>query len=685
MTSLMRGSLRLGRLLQRASSHSPTSTRTPGGSALLQSFQRLAWSKSETEKLLQRCQGDATKLTPELTRLSKQGKVAPVIHLLRCLPSEGIQITKEHIQLALQTCSTAKDSLSAFNFVMELEDKIVDTAIYKALLIICSECNDAESASSTLSTMRKRGLPIDVLHWNCYLNALAEQKDVQSVAQSILDMRLDGVVANIGSYNILLKACSRALDFHQAMTYFARLPELDLQPDKYTWSQIVQVATSTGHLEEARRLIHDMLEKKRSYHLLTPFVFNHVLKAQAAANDMTSIDELFKLMRSYSVRPDIVSYQYALTVAARLDDKPKVKSLFQQLLQEGAKLNSACWKIAVTPFSRGLDVESVLELIDTVRSNFQQVEAFMWRDVIIIYGRQGRTTAAEQVLEEMKVKDKLDSTAECFQSVVRSYTDHGDWYRGLSVLRHMRQRGFTPAADLWMLIITAHGGSWNSQSLTRLFEFLQEMMDKDSRLPSQISLQQLFTSLHKGESTVVNDVDHLLFVGFLRRIECSFQESMTERIIDALLHVGEVELTYSILSTMGVENNKLWNSLLSTALLRRNKFGVDSCLRQQGFILESNAAQELIHYYLDIKEYNAAVSLVDTFLCSKTLELNTQLFNSFLLIFLKIGDWHRFQEILNTMHRSKIAYDESTYRMWIQMTITSSNDVKQGLRLVDAM
>ena len=620
-----------------------------------------------------------------MTRLSKQGRVAPVLHLLQSITTEGMQVSSEHIHLAVQACSVAKDSLSAFNLIMGLEQSAVDTSLYKTLLLICSECGDAESARSTLATMRQRNLPIDVSHWNYYLNALAELKDVDAVVQSIEEMPRDGVSANIGSYNILLKACSKAMSFDRAMLYFHQLSDLNLQPDKYTWSQIVQVATSTGHLDQARALIQSMLESKKNYQMLTPFVFNHVLKAQAAVNDMASIEELFKFMRSYSLRPDIVSYQYALTVAAKLENKQKLALLLEQLLAEGVKLNNTCWKILVAPFSRSLDVEGILGLLDKIRTNFEPVESYMWRDVIIVYGRLARTADAEDILHEMKRKDRLEPSAECFYSVIRAYTDHGDWRKALSVLRWMRQKGLNPSADLWMYVISAHGGQWRNSTLSALFELFREMINVDKRLPSQTSLRQLFLSLTKDESPESSEEDRRLFIDFLSSVEQSQSASLTERVLDALLHCGKVHFTYALLKAMHINDPMYWNWLLSAALQSRNLDVIESCLKHPGFKLEPKAAIDLIHYYIDLGEFQAAVTLVESLLSSDSSVLNTELLNSCLSLFLKIGNRSRFQEVIHLMHRSRIALDVDTYRMWIQMTVGSLKDVQQGMRLIDAM
>ena len=677
---------RLGRQLSRSCSHLPAHpARQPGGPALLQTLQRLSWSRAETESLLRQCGGDASKLAAEMTRLSRQGRVAPVLHLLQSMPAEAMQVSAEHVHLALQTCSVAKDSVSAFNLVMGLEETKVETSMYKTLLLICSECSDAESAASTLATMRARNIPIDISHWNCLLNALAERKDIDAVVQSIEEMSRDGVKANIGSYNILLKACSRAMNFDRAMLYFNQLDDLNLQPDRYTWSQIVQVATSTGHMDQARALIQTMLESKKNYQQLTPFVFNHVLKAQAAANDMSSIDELFKFMRSHSIRPDIVSYQYALTVAAKLEDKDKLTSLLQQLLVEGAKLNHACWKLMVAPFSRSLDVEGILGLMDTIRRNFQPVESFMWRDAIIVYGRLARLAEAEEVLLEMRRRDRLEPSAECFHSVIRAFTDHSEWRKGLSILRQMRQRGFTPSAELWMLVIAAHGGAWNDESVASLLELFREMIMVDKRLPSQPPLRQLFHSLTKNQGGEEKHVDPTLFVGFLGSVDPASSTTMTERNIDALLHSGRVLLCHSILQGREINESVYWNALLSAALQHRNLPVIESCLRHPGFKLEAKAARDLVHYYVDLGEVDAALTLVGNVLSADSMELSTELLNSFLLLFLKTGNRTRFQEIINLMHRSNIALDEASYRMWIQMTVNSSKDVHQGMRLIDAM
>ena len=709
---------------------SSSSSTFSSSSSAVASLLKLSWSRREMDKVVEMCliSGEEDMWLRHLDSCAKQGRVAPTLYLLQAMQSQGkLPCRETHIQIFLSACAAAKDPISAITVLTDYPFVLREPLLLRSILQICGDCGDPVSGLHVIQQMRDnkdKSIKIEIVHWNYVLNAFAECKDVEGVLQSMDIMkRVDFILPNIGSYNILLKACSKAQDFERTMMYFKLLKteHRHLQMDRYTWSQVIQAATSTGHINEAKQLIHEMLETKKTVNLLSPFVFNHILKAYVALSDEAGIDDMIKLMRSYSVRPDSVSYQYALTLAAKLNNKEKCRSLLRTMLQETAGLNAACWRLAVAPFSRSLDVEGILELLDIIRSSSSRVESYMWRELIVIYGRLGSTNEALKVLDRMKIEDGLDPSSDCYYSALRAFIDninsseHRDdkasssfiFQKAEKVFSRMRRQKLAPTTEMWTSLLVAKASLISEEiQLGPIFSLLLDMIRLDNRILSAAGWRQvlspLVTSRSDGSSTSSSSSSSLLaspvpasilverIESFLSQVPSNKRHTIVSALIDALLELHANETAYLTLKdvTNIQSDDDFWNALLMSAV-QANQIEliskIRSTMKAQKIALTSSSFSLLLRYFINAKDFPQALALAAELNSGHEMERTTELMNELLTLFLSLKEFQRFNETLQSMHTHSIAYDQRTYLMWLQVTLQTSKSVPLGLKIIDAM
>jgi pentatricopeptide repeat-containing protein PET309 len=268
---------------------------------------------------------------------------------------QGQRLNQPNIQhYSIAMLAHARDgdltAVTAWLEDMQRSEVQPNTYTFTSMIQALSKTNDLQGLSNVFSRMRKLGLKPDVATYTILIGLFADRKDSESAESLFKSACEDGIVPDIhmtrslmdayvasGSlegvtrvydylnsqprtsqylplevYNIVIKAhVLIGAPFRLVCKLFFKLKEMELVPDKYTYSLLVMSACDSGELRVATDIYYEMAREEKanpSLSLISVHVPTIIMAAFLRQGNKTQAKEMYDEIIERGIQPSSVTY-----------------------------------------------------------------------------------------------------------------------------------------------------------------------------------------------------------------------------------------------------------------------------------------------------------------------------------------------------------------------------------------
>jgi len=194
---------------------------------------------------------------------------------------------------------------------MRAEKLAVSLAAYNALIDACARSSDMARVPQLLQDMAKDRLEPNIVTYSTILKGYCQENRLDKAFELLQEMkgstkyRPDEI-----TYNTLIDGCARYGLYERGVQLLSEMQEAGVQPSNFTLSVLVKLATRSRRPEKAFELCKELAQQ---YNLrLNVQVYNNLVHACTANQDMQHALQVFEEMLNARIRPDARTYTLLL-------------------------------------------------------------------------------------------------------------------------------------------------------------------------------------------------------------------------------------------------------------------------------------------------------------------------------------------------------------------------------------
>ncbi|KAI5069887.1 hypothetical protein GOP47_0016188, partial [Adiantum capillus-veneris] len=381
------------------------------GNALINAYGKCGSAK-EARKVFHRMQErDIVSWNSMVSAFSRNGYLKKALELIDRMKSHNIEPDKVTFVNLLSGCTSKKDSEMGRAFYQLVLKYGYQSNVFvgTALITMFGKCGCLHDAREIFHGIRHRS----VVTWNAMIVAYTQCGCSKEALQLFRGMREGGIDPDKVTFTTILDACVVPEDLEEGRTIHFYAKDCKMDQDVFVRSALVTMYGKCGSLEEAQ----------------------HVFR---------SIES-----------PDLVATTAMIGAYAQLGHGEEALGMLCWMVKEDIKPNevtylnllSACAGLSTT--SEGKKVHSGL-----IEGGFDSVVA-VGNALVNMYSKCGCVEDARKVFDKTQTRTVVSYTA-----MLDAYASHGYGKEALAIFRRMQQDGVTPDEVTFVSVLTAcsHAG-----------------------------------------------------------------------------------------------------------------------------------------------------------------------------------------------------------------------------------
>lgn len=216
--------------------------------------------------------------------------------------------------------------------------------MYTVLIYGWCKIGRIKTAQSFLNEMIDKGIEPNVVTYNVLLNGVCRkvslhpeerfERTIRNAEEVFDQMRESGIEPDVTSFSILLHVYSRAHKPQLVLDKLSLMKEKGICPNVVMYTSVIKCLASCGWLEDAERLLGEMVRDGVSPCAAT---YNCFFKEFRGRKDGESALRMFKRMKEDGLcMPSSHTYVILIRMFLRLDMIKVVKEIWQDMKETGA-------------------------------------------------------------------------------------------------------------------------------------------------------------------------------------------------------------------------------------------------------------------------------------------------------------------------------------------------------------
>ncbi|EFC49906.1 predicted protein [Naegleria gruberi] len=485
----------------------------------------------ECEKLKQKGLMNVVTWTCLIQAYIQQNDIEKAIDMIIDMKKSGVYLDSTTFTILLSACANsnmyeegvkihelAKQTLKDFTF--ELSDTIIN---------FYTKCGYSNIAIEECEKLKHNGL-MNVVTWNCLIQAYIQQNDIEKAIDMIIDMKKHGVVPNSTTFTILLSACANSNMYEEGV----KIHELAKQTLK-VFSLELSTATINFYTKCGySNIAIEECEKLKQKGLMNVVTWTCLIQAYIQQNDIEKAMNTIINMKKSGVVPNSTTFTILLSACAN-----------SNMYEEGVKIHELA-KQTLKDFT--------IELSNTI---------------INFYTKCGYSNIAIEECEKLKQNGLMNVVT--WNCLIQAYIQQNDMSnthtpsdaeyglnKAFRVYQEMKQKNFEPNSYTFSILMAACGEYVASNIGIQIIEDIKQnnmdiyeevisgMVYFYSRVGQKETAQQLFDNLvrKKDESK-----EPLSIVTYTNMLSCYAQhgkgyeaQKLFDEIVEKKVKIDEITL-----------------------------------------------------------------------------------------------------------------------------------------------
>ncbi|KAI5068681.1 hypothetical protein GOP47_0017026 [Adiantum capillus-veneris] len=234
---------------------------------------------------------------------------------------------------------------------------------------------------------------------------------------------------SISSWNILIKAYVEHGWRNEAFHMFAKISQVKIQPDIFTYSAVLSACTKMDDLEEGRLLHSCMMEDTQDF---DDSAYTSLITMYGKGGDLESA---FRVSQYISVR-DTVVWNALISVHVQHGKWEEALSLLFQMQQEGMHLNRVTVITILTACNNKELIAEGQRIHVLILNSKCDTNMVVGTALLNMYSKCGSAMEARRVFDRLGFQDLVS-----WNAMIATYVVHGFQIQALQLFEQMQQVG----------------------------------------------------------------------------------------------------------------------------------------------------------------------------------------------------------------------------------------------------
>jgi pentatricopeptide repeat protein len=378
-----------------------------------------------------------------------------------------------HHMSLIRAAGQDKDVQKAFAILSQVKatNVHIDTAVYNAVLDVCSSVGDMGRACELATQMKKDNL-MDVISYNTLLKGYCMLGQLKNANQVVVDMEAAGLRPNDVSYNCLINLAASSGDFNAAWRTIQIMEQKQIRIDQYTVSTMMKALKRVQNGKENIAKVFSLLDRHRIDVCCEEVLLNTALEACMKHGETRRLEYLIRSMRSRT-NMQIAPHSYANLIKAsgtlkcvkqcwelweemtvRQGLEPSGVALGCMLdalvcndgVEQGIELlrqwegrvplNTVHFSTLIKGFTNIRDTQGAVKVWQELRSRDLPMNTVVYNGIIDAHARVGQTKEVTALLKSMEV-DGIEPDDITKSIVVKGYCMTGELDKAMQVFSEL--------------------------------------------------------------------------------------------------------------------------------------------------------------------------------------------------------------------------------------------------------
>lgn len=394
---------------------------------------------------------------------SAVGNSQRVNELFKDMEERGVKPSIITFNTAIRSHAIDGDLEGAQCFVKKMKDGIglePDAYTYSALLDVCVNARDLETARSLFDEMNASGIKQDKVTMTTMIDVYAEccneengEQYLENCRELIKEMERKEVIANIQTYNTLLKLCTRGELTVNAMSILDKIRANHMQPNIVSYNTVLDGISKDQKLSHeevltlSSKIINEMKEEEIPLNTTT---YNSLISVALRLEDLQLAVQMFKEMKTVKVKPDYITYGIMIKCYEKLGDlengdaylKPCLE-LLEECRKAGMKLTEEGYTSLLSACAKVSDLDQALKIWNRLIKNKLKLSVSVYNAMINVCLSKGNEDMAFDFLDQMKTSG-IQCTVITYGTFLSYFVKKKDITGAEKIHAEMKTRGVKP-------------------------------------------------------------------------------------------------------------------------------------------------------------------------------------------------------------------------------------------------
>lgn len=262
------------------------------------------------------------------------------------------------------------------------------------------------------------------------------------------------------TYNALICACARHLEFDKAFNLLHRMRLDGYQPDFINYSTLVQCLIrgkgQVGCRMEGSVLDRICAEVEGDRIELDSQLFNDVIIGFAKAGDADAAMKYLAIAQGCGLSVKMGSFVAVVSALGDFGRVEEAEAVFEEMKEGGLKPRTRAYNGLLKGYVNAGSLKDAEFIVSEMERNEVLPDEHTYSFLVDAYIREDRWESAQLLLKEIEARDLKLSTLVFGRMVVR-YRDKGEWQKTFQVLREMKKCGVRPDRHFYNVMIDTFG------------------------------------------------------------------------------------------------------------------------------------------------------------------------------------------------------------------------------------
>jgi len=327
--------------------------------------------------------------------------------LLREMLERGLPANMVTYNELLGAKVAAKDRRGVWRLIDDMKRAGVspNAASCSVLLKALTEHSHTSDVSRTVELLDQMEEPVDEVLFGVVSEVCIRMRRLDLLADLRKKYAKKGSTLSLTApaYGSMIKAYGQAGNMGQLWELWEEMKQREVLPTAITVGCMIDSLVKNGAVEDAWRLLHELLQDEDRKASVNTVIYSTVLKGFATSKQMNKITLVYKEMRDRGVPLNTITYNTILDACARCGSMDRVPKLLEEMRASNVEPDIITYSTIVKGYCHSGDVDRAFQVLEEMkRDAVFTPDEILYNSLLDGCARQSRVDEALRLLEDMK-------------------------------------------------------------------------------------------------------------------------------------------------------------------------------------------------------------------------------------------------------------------------------------------